>query len=443
MEPRVPAGAWDDAVAVRAARELDPAGIGRLVAVSAHPDDETLGAAGLLRRITAAGGQVELVLATDGEAALPEVGSMDRAALARTRIGELHAALAELGVDAEVHRLGLPDSRLSDPASSGSGPSGSDGGEQALVAALTPLLAGADAWVSPWRADPHPDHAAIGRACIAAAPVTAHGFGFPVWARTRISPDDPAVPWDRAFGLALGPDDRTAKRCAIAAHASQTSVPAGGDRPVLSAATLDHFHGDREVYFREPPRDGAPTAVFAELYSDGADPWEVRTSWYERRKRDVLLASLPRADYRVGAEPGCGLGALTRDLVGRCGRLVATDATAAAIHATTAAVEADSKVEVARADIDDERALPEGIDLAVLSEVLYYLPEERVDAVLERVARALVPGGDLVLVHWRGWPAEAPTDGAAVHRRVLGDDRFDTLVEHVDEDFLLHVVRRR
>jgi hypothetical protein len=33
---------------------------------------------------------------------------------------------------------------------------------------------------------------------------------------------------------------------------------------------------------------------FADLYADSDDPWAFRTRWYERRKRDLALASLPR-----------------------------------------------------------------------------------------------------------------------------------------------------
>lgn len=428
MEPRHPADVWEDAAATLAPWTLDPSGFRHLVVVSAHPDDETLGAAGLLRAVATAGGTVTLVLASDGEAALPEVGTLDRVALARTRPAELDAALAELGVAPVVHRLGLPDSALR---------------EHDLVPLLEPLLADADAWASPWREDPHPDHAAVGRACAAAAPVTAHGFGFPIWARTRLDPTGPEVPWDRGHRLVLSDDDRAAKRRAIAAHASQTTVPPGGTRAVLSAATLAHFHGSREVYFREPPRDGAPPELFAARYAADPDPWRVRTSWYERRKRDVLLACLPRERYRLAAEPGCGIGELTRELAGRCDRLVASDVVEEAVRATRSATAGSSGAEVRTADVDDERAIPRGTDLVVLSEVLYYLPAERVRAVLDRVAAALRPGGDLVLVHWRQWPAEAPADAAVVHHRVLDDERFTPLVAHTDEDFLLHVVRRR
>ncbi|GAA1094614.1 bifunctional PIG-L family deacetylase/class I SAM-dependent methyltransferase [Pseudonocardia alni] len=428
MEPVQSPDVWEDAAVTLARRGLDPSSFGRLVVVCAHPDDETLGAAGLMRGVVAAGGTVEVVLASDGEAALPEVGSIDRAGLARTRRAELDAALAELGVPATVHRLGLPDSALR---------------EDQLVGPLTGLLADADAWASPWRGDPHPDHAAVGRACPAAAPVTAHGFGFPIWARTRIAPTDPGVPWDHAHRLTLSADDRDAKRRAIAAHASQSAVPRGGTRAVLSPATLAHFHGGHEVYFREPPPSGAPPELFAGLYRDNADPWAVRTSFYERRKRDVLLACLPRERYALAAEPACGLGELTRDLAARCDRVVASDVVDEAVAATTGALGGIPGVEVVAADVDDDRAVPGGVDLVVLAEFLYYLPAARVGAVLDRIAGALVPGGDLVLVHWRQWPAEAPADAATVHARVVADDRFDTLVEHTDEQFLLHVVRRR
>jgi hypothetical protein len=36
---------------------------------------------------------------------------------------------------------------------------------------------------------------------------------------------------------------------------------------------------------------------FVDLYGEGADPWQA-DSWYERRKRSVVLASLPRERYR-------------------------------------------------------------------------------------------------------------------------------------------------
>ncbi|MBP2367896.1 bifunctional PIG-L family deacetylase/class I SAM-dependent methyltransferase [Pseudonocardia parietis] len=397
MRARPCTDVWEDAADALAVRELDPTTFRRLVVVAAHPGDGVLGAAGLLRAVAAAGGTVELVLTGDGEAALPEVRALDA-----------------LGVTAAVHRLGLPGPALD---------------EDALTAALAPLLEHADAWACPWRDDPHPDHAAVGRACRTAAPVTTHGFDFPLRARARLDPTDPSVPWDRGYRLLLSGADHTARDRAVG-HAHCATTP-------------DHLHGSREIYFRDPPAHSTPAGVFAARYRGGADPWQVRTSWYERRKRDVVLAALPREHYRLVAEPGCGPGELTRALAGRCRRLVASDVVDEAVAATAAATATTPWVEVHRSDVDSAAAFPDGADLVVLSEVLCYLTPARIDAVLDRVAAAVRPGGDVVLVHGRQWPAEAPADARAVHRRACDGDRFTTLVEHLDDEFLLHVVRRR
>lgn len=77
--------------------------VGGLVAVQAHPDDETLATGALLATWAAAGRPVTVVTATRGErgevipAALAHLAG-DGPALARHRTGELAAALAALGV---------------------------------------------------------------------------------------------------------------------------------------------------------------------------------------------------------------------------------------------------------------------------------------------------------------------------------------------------------
>lgn len=227
---------WRTAARERATGRIDPARLGHLVVVAAHPDDETLAAAGLLRAAHAAGARIELVVATDGEAALPEVTGLDRAELGRTRRAELHTALDRLGLGASpVTWLGMPDSAL-------------DAGE--LAVALGPHLEAADTYLAPWDHDPHPDHSAAGRATAAAAPVTVHGWGYPIWACTALDPDDPSIPWPDADRYELDAPDRAAKRHAVAAFASQTAPLADGGRAVLPAEVLEHFHGDGELFFR-------------------------------------------------------------------------------------------------------------------------------------------------------------------------------------------------
>jgi trans-aconitate methyltransferase len=179
---------------------------------------------------------------------------------------------------------------------------------------------------------------------------------------------------------------------------------------------------------------------FAELYAAG-DPWRA-DSWYERRKRAVVLASLPRERYRRAFEPGCGAGELTRDLAARCDAVLASDPVAEAVRRARERTAGMPEVRVEQAALPD--AVPaEPVDLAVFSEVLYYLDDATVSAVLDRTVAALPSGADVVVVHWRGWPPEAPRDAEATHRMVRARPELTTLVEHVDDGFVLLVLRRR
>jgi LmbE family N-acetylglucosaminyl deacetylase len=306
--PHDASGLWRDAIDHHAPRPMDPP-TGRLVVVAAHPDDETLAAGGYLRAAHAAGCVVEIVIATDGEAAFPDAAAADRAALGRARRRELYEALGSLGAaDVPVHRLGLPDSGLEEA-------------ESTLAEELEPLLQHADAYLAPWSGDPHPDHAAAGRAAAVAAPVTAHGWAYPIWALARERPDQDRIPWSRAYLHVMSEADRAAKRAAIGRFTSQLEPAPDGGPPILPAEVLRLFDTERELFFREPRAASAPADRFATLYSGGdGDPWQTRTSWYEIRKRAVLLACLPHARYAHAAEPGCGTGAHRGQAGGRARR---------------------------------------------------------------------------------------------------------------------------
>jgi len=94
-------------------------GAGGLVAVHAHPDDETLSTGALLAAWAAAGRPVTVVTATRGErgevipAALRHLQG-DGPGLAAHRSGELAAALAALGVTDHVFLDTLPDGPLAE-----------------------------------------------------------------------------------------------------------------------------------------------------------------------------------------------------------------------------------------------------------------------------------------------------------------------------------------
>lgn len=202
-----------------------------------------------------------------------------------------------------------------------------------------------------------------------------------------------------------------------------------------------------------PPFDGEH---FDALYRGDADPWRVRDDWYERRKRALALAALPRERYGRVLEIGCSNGVMTVELARRAGRLTALDASAVAVDLARREVAAadlggadgadGADVEVRRGRVPDD--LPTGpdavVDLVVLSEVGYFLRSDALDELVARLPALLAPGGDLLAVHWRRDPETLPVPGDEVHRRLrrLEDGGAEHLVAHVEEPFLLDVWRR-
>lgn len=101
---------------------LDLTTVQRLLVVSPHPDDETLGAGGLMQAVLARGGEVRVVLLTngDGQFFAPlafnrsiRPGVKDFLAHGERRQVEAVQALAELGLsERDVFFLGYPDRRL-------------------------------------------------------------------------------------------------------------------------------------------------------------------------------------------------------------------------------------------------------------------------------------------------------------------------------------------
>jgi LmbE family N-acetylglucosaminyl deacetylase len=87
----------------------------RLMAVLAHPDDESLGLGGTLAKYAAAGVETFLVTATRGESGryrgLRDAGHPGPAALAKIREAELRAAVAVLGIR-ELSWLDYHDQQL-------------------------------------------------------------------------------------------------------------------------------------------------------------------------------------------------------------------------------------------------------------------------------------------------------------------------------------------
>ena len=219
------------------------AGLGRIVVVAPHPDDESLGCGGLLALAADAGAGAGVVVVTDGSRSHASA-AYPAGRLAALRQAEARAAVDALGDGIGIDFLGLPDCGVPAPGTAG---------WEAAVAGLAGLVAGADTVVVPWRRDPHCDHEAAWRlACDAVdrLPRRPRWVEYPVWAWEHAATDVAPRPGDgRPWRLDVGAVlDR--KRRAVAAHVSQTTrlIDDDPDGFVLSPEVLAHFDRPWELY---------------------------------------------------------------------------------------------------------------------------------------------------------------------------------------------------
>jgi LmbE family N-acetylglucosaminyl deacetylase len=214
----------------------------RLVVVTPHPDDEVLGAGGLIQKALEEGVLVEVVAVTDGEASHPRSSVAATLDLPAVRARETETALRRLGWDKPaVTRLGLPDGHVAERR-----------GE--LDVALGDILLPDDLCVAPWRLDGHPDHDACGESALkAAVSVGAKSLSFLVWAWHWADPHGLDVPWHRCRQLDMSRRARARKRWSTLAFESQISAlgPHEADAPILPAALLRRFWRPFEVFVDE------------------------------------------------------------------------------------------------------------------------------------------------------------------------------------------------
>lgn len=425
LDSGTPEADWQSSDLGSASRLSAPGPTDQLLVLAAHPDDETLGAGGLIAAAAAAGARMRVVVASDGEASHPHSPTHRPDHLAQVRRAELTAAMTALDPRIVPTFLGLPDGRLDEHLGT-------------LTRYLASRLDGCTHLATPWVDDAHPDHEACARAAAGAVRgrTSIQHWQFPIWAWHWAGPAD--LPWARLRCLDLDPDGLARKQAALACHRSQ-HLPLSdspGDEAVLPGHVLAHFTRAYETFVIDTA-DIAPAgdpAYFDQLYASADDPWGLAGTFYERRKQSVILATLPRPRFARAFEPGCATGALTDSLADRCDHLLAWDVAGAAVNQARDRLAARAHVTVEQHRIPQD--WPEGqFDLIVLSEVAYYA--EDLECLVRRVRSSLTPDGVLVACHWRHPAPDHPQTAGAVHR-ALGADLY-RLVGHEEQDFLLDV----
>jgi LmbE family N-acetylglucosaminyl deacetylase len=407
------------------------------IVLAAHPDDETLGAGGLLSRLNAAGADIEVLLCTAGEASHPESPTTTPDQLAAVRLSEFRAAVSGLAPGASRQFLHFRDGHL-------------DADRDRIAEAVRESIAAAGrpadrvVIVAPYRADGHTDHDVLRGVAADLAAEGGHGLlEYPVWYWLWASPADPA--WQSWVRVQLTPDEQRAKAAALLVHSSQTQPLSDkpGDEALLGDSFMEHFSRPWETFAWHGPAGGTNSAedaerIFDAVHGDDTDPWSYTTSWYERRKRALTLAILPQAAYGSGLEIGCSIGTLSVELAARCQELVAVDASSAAL---VQAAERLSGFPAARTlHLTVPQQWPDGtFDLLVVSETGYYLTAGELAELFTRVKASLNPGGTLLLCHWRHPVSGWELDGETVHAMARQQLRWPTEGLYREKDFILEV----
>jgi LmbE family N-acetylglucosaminyl deacetylase len=200
------------------------------VVLAPHPDDEILGAGGLIAKLRGAGVPVTIVAITDGENAYADSHN-----LGDIRVAEQTEALRRVGVpERMIHRLHLPDREISNH-------------EDRLAELLLPFVTADTHLIAPWPRDFHPDHEAVGRA---AARVT-HSKNMPItyylfWTWHRGEPG--MFAGLELIKFPLSGAELKRKLHALQAYVSQLEHADG--QPILSPELLAPAHRGFEVYIR-------------------------------------------------------------------------------------------------------------------------------------------------------------------------------------------------
>lgn len=134
------------------------------------------------------------------------------------------------------------------------------------------------------------------------------------------------------------------------------------------------------------------------MFQTDIDPWDYASSPFEARKRKILLNACGAGVRGRGLELACANGETTRYLARKCLRLMAVDSSPTAVAEARRRTEVFPHVSVHQAVLP--RDLPrKRFDLIVVSELLYYIRAVEADCLVSRLARAIAPGGRIILLH--------------------------------------------
>ena len=358
-----------------------------LIVMAPHPDDELLGAGGLMARAVAGARPIAVIVITDGSASDPLIApDIQRI----RRRAETTAGLAKLlGMAPPLLFLDYPDgSFLARDVPIGPG--------STLATFLAYLPDGRLLVTDP--ADGHLDHkAAFGLA----SRMVAQGLVD----QLDVMPISQRI--DGAFaaqGYVTHPlgNNAEAKAAALACHQSQIDTPSGFALLKTVLADFTAVEYTRLVHDRHcAESEAVPRGHFDAMFQKSSDPWGYDSVAYEADRFRRTIAALEGKHFNSALELGCANGALTAQLINCCTTLVAIDTAKAALDAARMRLDGHSGVDFRLGNLPDD--LPEGrYDLIVLSDMLYYLGLQGVVRLMALLQTRAEPVCRIVMTNYLG-----------------------------------------
>lgn len=181
---------------------------------------------------------------------------------------------------------------------------------------------------------------------------------------------------------------------------------------------------------------------FDELYKAADDtPWQNEDTWYEERKRHILLASLTKRHYNHAFELGCGIGFNTEPLAARCKNLLSCDFSPVAIQSVQQQLANYKNIQYLCLKLPHEWPADSEnkFDLIVVSEFAYYLNKLDFKQLLNCCVNSLNKGGELLFCNWLPKCHDRIQDTEQIHLLVNQHLSLHHQLSHKEEFFWLDV----
>uniref|UniRef100_UPI0035947AFB SAM-dependent methyltransferase n=1 Tax=Pricia sp. TaxID=2268138 RepID=UPI0035947AFB len=242
-------------------------------------------------------------------------------------------------------------------------------------------------------------------------------FEYPIWLwKNGIESDWPSIGETVPYKLDITPVFEKKWR-AVKMHRSQLGEIIHDDPNgfVLTDELLEPFNTDTEYFFvGRKDLQTLDHAYFDKLYSRQNDPWNFRNSEYELLKYQSSIRALGRRRFDSGLELGCSIGIHTGMLSEICENLTAVDINEIAVREAQKNCSKISNIIFKVMDV--VKVFPDGkFDLVTFCEMGYYLSKKDLTELFLNLSNALLPDGNLLMVHWTPFVPDYPLSGDDVH----------------------------